>query len=225
MIETAVQAVRVWDLPTRLFHWLLVVAVAGLLITGNAGGNALVWHVRIGLLAATLLVFRLLWGVVGGRWSRFASFIRPPGTVLRYLRGEHRSGDHFEVGHNPLGSWSVLAMLAVLVAQVATGLIADDEIAATGPLNKFVANATGLAATAWHSHWGQWLIMGLVGLHVVAILAYRLRGSNLITPMVTGDKPLGPDVPPSADGLPQRLLAALLVAACAAAAVWVYRLA
>ena len=142
--------VRVWDLPTRLFHWTLALSVVGLVITGKVGGGAMVWHFRIGYLVMTLLVFRLAWGLVGGHWSRFASFIYGPGTVLRFLRGQARPGEHLDVGHNPLGAGSVLAMLAILGVQVATGLVGDDEIANVGPLNKFVATATGLAATGWH---------------------------------------------------------------------------
>ena len=138
---------RVWDLPTRVFHWLLALAVIGLVISGKVGGNALVWHMRLGLLVFALLCFRLVWGLVGGRWSRFASFVHAPATVLRYLRGGTRPGEHLDVGHNPLGAGSVLALLGVLLAHVATGMLAADEISTTGPLNKYVANATGLLAT------------------------------------------------------------------------------
>jgi cytochrome b len=218
-----IRPVRVWDLPTRIFHWALAAAVIGLVITGKVGGNALSWHMRFGLLVLALLGFRLVWGLVGGRWSRFASFVRAPGTVLRYLRGDHRPGDHFEVGHNPLGAFSVLALITALLVQVATGLVADDEIATTGPLNRFVATASGLAATAWHKGWGQWLILALVGLHIAAIVVYRLRGSNLVRPMITGDKALPPDVPPSTDSTATRALAAVLLLVFAAVAVWIAR--
>ncbi|MBL8352259.1 MAG: cytochrome b/b6 domain-containing protein [Burkholderiaceae bacterium] len=215
--------VRVWDLPTRLFHWLLAAAVIGLVVTGKVGGNALVWHMRLGLLVFALLGFRLVWGFIGGRWSRFASFVRAPAALLRYLRGEPRPGDHFEVGHNPLGALSVLAMIGVLVLQVATGLVADDEIATTGPLNRHVATATGLAATAWHKGWGQGLLLALVALHVAAIVAYRLRGRNLVQPMLTGDQPLPPGVLPSADSAATRCAAAVVLAIFAAIAVWIAR--
>lgn len=221
---TDLRPVRVWDLPTRCFHWLLAASVIGLVITGRIGGNALVWHMRIGLLVLALLAFRLLWGVIGGRWSRFASFVRGPGTVLRYLRGDHRHDDHFEVGHNPLGSFSVLAMLGILVIQVATGLVADDEIATTGPLNRFVETAMGLKATAWHKGPGQWIIIGLVVLHLIAISFYALRGSNLVRPMVRGDKLLPAHVPPADDVLRTRVLALLLMAVCAALSIWISRL-
>lgn len=220
----ATRAVRVWDLPTRLFHWLLVLTLAGLVATGKAGGSWIEWHMRLGLLAGALLVFRLGWGLVGGRWSRFSGFLVGPGGLWRYLRGQPRPGDWFHVGHNPLGALSVLAMLGVLAAQVATGLVSDDEIATTGPLNKFVSGATGLAATAWHKEWGQWLIFALVGLHVAAIVVYALRGQRLVPAMLNGDKHLPADVPPADDGLGARLKALVLAAACGALAVWVARL-
>jgi cytochrome b len=216
--------IRVWDLPTRCFHWLLAATVIGQLVTGTIAGNALVWHIRLGMLVLALLVFRLLWGVMGGHWSRFTSFVRWPGTVLRYLRGEHRAGDHFDVGHNPLGSFSVLAMLAVLIVQVATGLLADDEIATTGPLNRFVSTATGLQATAWHKGWGQWIIIGLVVLHLVAIGVYTVRGHNLVKPMLSGDKQLPADVPPAVDTPRTRLLALVLVVLCAGLSLGIARL-
>lgn len=215
--------VRVWDLPTRLFHWLLALSVVALVITGHVGGNALNWHMRIGLWVGALLLFRVVWGFVGGRWSRFASFVRTPGTVLRYLKGDHRHDDHFEVGHNPLGSFSVLALIGLLAVQVATGLVADDEIATTGPLNRFVATATGLLATGWHKDFGQWLLIALVLLHLGAIGYYRKRGTNLVPPMITGDKALPATVPASADTPATRVKALLVMAVCVAAAVWVAR--
>ena len=225
MPDFTARPVRVWDLPTRLFHWVLALAAVGSVISAKIGGAAMVWHFRFGFVVFTLLAFRLLWGLVGGRWSRFASFIYAPATVLRYLRGQARAGEHLEVGHNPLGSFSVFALLALLAVQVGTGLVADDEIANLGPLNRFVSGATALGATAWHKGWGQGLILVLVVLHVGAILYYLWRKRiNLVRPMVSGDKPLPAGTPASADGLPQRLLALLLLALCAGMVSWVLRL-
>ena len=225
MPDSTARPVRVWDLPTRLFHWVLALAAVGSVISAKIGGAAMVWHFRFGFVVFTLLAFRLLWGLVGGRWSRFASFIYAPATVLRYLRGQARAGEHLEVGHNPLGSFSVFALLALLAVQVGTGLVADDEIANLGPLNRFVSGATALGATAWHKGWGQGLILVLVVLHVGAILYYLWRKRiNLVRPMVSGDKPLPAGTPASADGLPQRLLALLLLALCAGMVSWVLRL-
>jgi cytochrome b len=216
---------RVWDLPTRLFHWLLAATIVGSVVSANIGGNAMVWHIRLGCGVLALIAFRLLWGFVGGRWSRFASFAYAPATVLRYLRGQQQPGEHLDVGHNPMGSFSVFALLALLAVQVATGLVADDEIATTGPLNRFVGGALAGRATGWHAAWGKWILLALVALHVVAILYYRFaRQKNLVTPMFSGDKPLPAGTPASTDNLATRGLALLLAAACVALAIWIYRL-
>ena len=225
MTAQALEPVRVWDLPTRLFHWVLALTVVGSVVSAKIGGNAMVWHFRFGALVLALLAFRILWGLVGGRWSRFASFIYAPATVLRYLRGQTTPGEHLDVGHNPLGSFSVFALLGFLALQVATGLVADDEIANTGPLNRFVGSATVSLASGWHKDVGQLILIALVVLHVGAILFYLWRKQlNLVRPMIVGDKPLPAGTPASADGPPQRLLALLLAAACGAAAAWVLSL-
>lgn len=215
--------IRVWDLPTRLFHWALVICVIGLVVTAYAGGNAIVWHARLGYAVASLLLFRLVWGLVGGRWSRFVSFAYSPISVLKYLRGQAHP-DHL-VGHNPLGAGSVFAMLAVLLVQVGTGLVADDEIAFTGPLNKFVDTAKGLQATWYHKEVGQWLILGLVGLHIAAVLFYLWRKrENLITPMLSGDKRMPPHVTPSRDDAASRIAALVLFGVCCGLVTWVVKL-
>ncbi len=219
------QPVRVWDLPTRAFHWLLAAAVVGLVVTGKIGGNAVPWHFRCGYLVMGLLAFRLVWGFVGGHWSRFANFIYAPATVLRYLRGQSRPGEHLDVGHNPLGAGSVFALLALLVVQVGTGLVADDEIANQGPLNRFVSSDTAGLATHWHKDYGQWILITLVLLHVAAIVFYRVKkGRNLVQPMLTGDKLLPPGTPAARDSTAVRLAALALAAACAGLVTWVVRL-
>ncbi len=224
MPAAEIKPVRVWDLPTRLFHWVLALTLVGSVISAKIGGNAMPWHFRFGSLVLALLVFRLLWGLVGGRWSRFASFIYSPMTLWRYLRSGARPGEHLEVGHNPLGSLSVFGLLALLAVQVGTGLIADDEIANVGPLNKFVSTATGLLATGWHKQWGQGIIITMVVLHIAAIVYYLVvKKSNLIRPMIDGDKLLSAGTPASSDGSAQRVLALVLAAIGAAVAVWVMR--
>jgi len=221
----ALVATRVWDLPTRLFHWLLAACVLGLVITGNVGGNALEWHMRFGVSVGALLVFRLVWGVLGGRWSRFTSFLYSPAALARYLRGRPLPQDHFDIGHNPLGSFSVFALLGVLLLQVSTGLMADDEIATTGPLNRFVSSATASLATGWHKGYGPWLIYALVALHLAAITYYvRWKKQMLLRPMWHGDKLLPAGSPASTDHRVARVVAGLLALACAASAVWIYRL-
>ena len=213
--------VRVWDLPTRLFHWLLVIFVVSLVATGYAG--AMEWHARAGYAVLALLLFRIVWGFMGGRWSRFASFLYSPGSVAAYLRGSAHP-DHL-VGHNPLGAGSVFAMLLVLLAQVATGLVGDDEIAFTGPLNRFVSTAKGLAATWYHRQVGQWLLIALVVLHVAAILYYaKKKRQVLVRPMLVGDKELDAPAASARDDGVSRLVALAVMAACSAVVWWLVRL-
>lgn len=217
---TGTTSIRVWDMPTRVFHWLLASCVIGLVVSAKAGWMD--WHARLGYAAMALLIFRLVWGFIGGHWSRFAAFTYAPASLAAYLRGSaplaHR------IGHSPLGALSVFALLAVLVAQVATGLISDDEIAFTGPLNRFVASATALAATSYHRQIGQWLVIALGVMHIVAVLFYLWRRrEDLISPMLHGDKPIGtaqaPGLPASRDDARARLLA-LVVMALSAVVTW-----
>lgn len=225
MSDTSEIAVRVWDLPTRLFHWALAILVVTSLITANVGGNAMVWHFRSGYAICTLLLFRVLWGFFGGRWSRFAQFAYTPATVFRYLRGAARSGEYLDVGHSPLGSLSVFAMLGFLVLQVGTGLFADDEIASVGPLNRFVSDATAGKATHWHKDFGQWILIVLVLLHVVAILVYLWRRQrNLVRPMIGGDKQLPAGTPAAIDNGASRLFALVLLLMCGAVVRWLVSL-
>lgn len=211
--------VRVWDLPTRGFHWALVLCVTGLAISGSVGGSAMVWHFRFGYAVLALLLFRITWGLVGGRWSRFATFLYAPRSLLNYVRGNGKP-EH-GVGHSPLGALSVFALLGVLLAQVSTGLLSDDEIAFAGPLTAFVSNATVSLATNYHTEIGKWLLLGLVVLHIAAILFYLYREQNLVSPMLHGDKKLPLAVPPSRDDALSRIAALLLLLACAALAYWV----
>lgn len=211
--------VRVWDLPTRLFHWSLAAALAGLAVTGYAGGAWMDWHARLGTLVLVLLLFRVVWGCIGGRWSRFASFVPTPARLKAYLQGRPTLQD--EAGHSPLGALSVLAMLLVVFAQVATGLVSDDGGGFIGPLNDRVSSAAALAATALHKQVGQWLLLGLVLLHVAAIGWYRIaRQRKLVRAMVDGDKLLPYRVPPARDDLRTRATALAVLAACLLAVGW-----
>ena len=215
--------VRVWDLPTRLFHWALVLCIVGLVITANVGGNAMVWHFRIGLTVLALLLFRLAWGLVGGRWSRFASFVYSPRSIINYIKGKGKP-EH-SVGHTPTGAGSVFALLAILLAQVGSGLISDDEIAFAGPLTRFVSGATVNLATNYHKNIGKWIILGLVVLHIAAIVFYLWRKQNLIKPMLHGDKQLAVSVPASRDDAASRISALVVFGICGAFVWWVARLA
>lgn len=207
------ETIRIWDLPTRLFHWALFLAVVGMLVTANLGGNAMNLHLRLGYAIFTLLLFRLAWGFVGGRWSRFAGFVPSPARLMRYLRGQGTA--HDDAGHNPLGALSVLAMLLALGLQVASGLFSDDEIAASGPLAARVSGAVVKLASRYHTTIGKLLVIALVVLHIVAIVRYRMRGHDLVGPMLSGDKVMASAVPAARDSAGTRLLALALLIACA----------
>ena len=213
------KTVRVWDLPIRLFHWALVVSILGLLTTGTLGGNAMVWHFRFGYGVLSLLLFRLVWGFIGGHWSRFTSFIYSPGSVVNYIKGQGLP-EH-SVGHSPVGAGSVFALLLLLAAQVGTGLLSDDEIAFAGPLSRFVSGTTVSVATWYHSNVGRWILIALITLHVAAILFYLWkRNHNLIKPMLHGDKELTLEVPPSRDDAKSRIMAAGVFVVCAVFVAW-----
>lgn len=213
---------RIWDLPTRLFHWLLAASIVALVITAKVGGNAMEWHLRLGHLVLGLLLFRILWGFAGGYWSRFSTFIPTPARLLRYLKGQGTAADH--AGHNPLGALSVLAMLLVIALQVGTGLISDDEIAFAGPLVRFVSYDTIGWATVWHKGWGQWLLYAVIALHLLAIAYYTIvRKEKLIPAMLHGDKCNQPqDLPSSNDGWRAIVPALFFIAAAAVMSYWVW---
>ncbi len=211
--------VRVWDLPTRIFHWALVVCVVALVTSAQIGGEAMPWHFRFGYAVLSLLLFRFVWGVVGGHWSRFASFVYSPATVFRYVKG-YRQPEH-AIGHNPMGAASVFALLGFLLIQVANGLISDDEIAATGPFVKFASNAAVSIATFYHKDIGKLILIGLVVLHVGTILFYLFkRGENLVRPMILGDKMSKLVAQSSRDDARSRTLAAAVFLGCAVLVAW-----
>ena len=134
--------VTVWDLPTRLFHWLLVGFVVTSFVTVEIGGNAMQIHELSGFVILSLLLFRVGWGFFGSRPSRFSDFVHGPKAVLSYVRGLLRNDTPPHFGHNPLGGWSIVAMLLALFVQAGTGLFANDDIMTEGPLYSWVNKAT-----------------------------------------------------------------------------------
>ena len=206
---------RVWDLPLRLFHWLLVAAVVTAFVSAKIGGNAMVWHGRAGLLIIGLLTFRLIWGFLGSTHSRFASFVRGPSAIRAYLRGRWHG-----LGHNPLGALSALAMLAVLCAQAATGLFANDDVAFEGFLYPLVGAAVSEKITGIHKLLEIAVIL-LVLAHLGAIAFYtRIRKETLIMPMITGDKEATelPASPPRGGGIVAFVVALVVAVTVAYAA-------
>ena len=206
--------IRVWDLPTRIFHWLLAAAVIGSLISANVGGAAMEWHFRLGYAVLSLLLFRLVWGVVGGHWSRFSTFLYSPATLWRYLSG--RARPEHAVGHSPTGALSVFGMLVFLLLQVAAGLFSDDDISAYGPLGKFVSNGVVESATFYHTNVGKFVVLALIVAHLMAIAYYLFKKkNNLVRPMLSGDKATDILVPPSRDDANSRWLALAIFVICA----------
>lgn len=213
--------VRVWDLPTRVFHWTLSACIAGSLVTIQLGGNAVGWHFRFGYAILALLLFRLVWGFVGPRHARFTSFPPDPVAAWRQLTGAR---PHTGAGHSPLGALSVYAMLLAVAIQVSTGLFASDAILWDGPLKNLVSNDTSDLLTRAHKL-NRVALIGLVALHLAAIIVHRLRGKRgLVTAMITGDAHVDDDPAPSRDDLRARAGALLLAMACAGLAAWIVNL-
>ena len=184
---------RVWDLPTRLFHWLL----AGLIAFSwwSIRSHHTDWHIWSGCAILALLIFRLLWGFVGSSTARFSSFVRGPASVVAHLRGKWNG-----IGHTPLGALSVVAVLIAVAVQVGLGLIAQDEDGISmGPLAGLVSSDTSDKARDIHELWFN-VILALIALHVLAIVYYRLRGKKLTLPMITGRAALEPGTQPMRPG-------------------------
>lgn len=176
---------KVWDLPTRLFHWLVVLLIAFSWWSAETGHMG--WHYRSGIAALILLIFRLLWGLIGSSTARFSNFLRSPASVLAYLRRPKESVH--APGHNPLGGYSVIGMLLALAIQVGTGLFAVDvDGIESGPLSYIVSFDQGRVASDVH-HLSFTALQFLIVLHVLAIVCYRVCGRRLILPMVTGRDP------------------------------------
>ena len=187
--------VRIWDAPVRLFHWALVALIGIGWWTGE--NRMLEWHRLAGYSILALILFRLIWGVIGSATARFASFVRGPGTVASYVKGAmFRPGVHGVPGHNPLGGWSVVAMLLLLLTQVGLGLVSVDiDGLESGPFSYLVDFDTGRWAAEWHATIFN-LLLALIAIHVAGVLFYLLyRRDNLIGPMITGSRRWAGDNP------------------------------
>ena len=208
-------SIRVWDIPTRIFHWLLVVLVIFTFITGKIGGTAMTYHELGGFAVLSLVAFRLLWGFAGGRQSRFSAFVKGPAAVFRYASSLPGKDSAPYVGHNPLGGWSIMAMLISLLIQTGTGLFANDDILTEGPLYDLVSKQTSDWLTGIH-HLNQNVLTGLVTLHIGAILFYLFaKRENLLIPMITGKKTWDREIDSSYGNPIGALLLAVMVTAVA----------
>jgi cytochrome b len=211
------QRVRVWDLPTRLFHWLLAACVIGAYVCIKLGGLWVDYHFLFGYAVLALIVFRLIWGVVGPPRARFVRFVRGPTAVWAYLRG--RLPD--QGGHNPLGALSVVAMLLAFAFQATSGLFTNDDIMSEGPLVAKISKELSDRISGLH-HANEWILIGLVGLHIAAIAYYVLvKRKRIVTAMVTGDdKAVAGDVRESTPDNASVRLRGLVVALVSVGIVW-----
>ena len=214
----------IWDLPTRIFHWSLALLVVFQFMTGWLGEEWLALHALVGYTSLALILFRLLWGVFGGYWSRFSNFIPSPAQVMHYIKSSYKSADPNRseplgqrdadyAGHNPLGALSVLVMLALLLAQIISGLMSNDEISFEGPFAGKVSNATVEWMTHYHSEIGFYLIPLFVAIHILAVLYYKFKkDQDLISSMVHGFKQVEAHIRASSDTITNRFLALALLA-------------
>jgi cytochrome b len=209
----------VWDLPLRLFHWLLVLSMIASYTTAKLGFDWMQWHFYLGYWTIGLLVFRILWGFIGPRHARFSSFIRRPSAIWLYLKSMVKRTSARTIGHNPVGGLMVLAMLLLVSVQAATGLFATDDVVWAGPYNPSVSSSTASTLSTIHSINFN-ILLGAVGLHISAILFYALyKRQNLVVPMLHGHLPSAM-VPEHEAISSSQLLKALVVSLLAAAFVY-----
>ena len=209
-------SMRVWDAPTRLFHWAVVLLIATSYLSIRFDRIDL--HLLSGYALLSLLLFRLAWGFVGSETSRFAQFLRSPAAAVRHLKEFGRREDDDQVGHNAAGGWMVLVLLGDIAVQVVLVLFSNDDIVTQGPLARFVGKPTSDTLTDLHAK-NFTVLLVLMGLHVLAVIAYAVvRRQNLVRPMITGRKRL-----PGATRQPRMAspLLAVMVFALSACLVWV----
>ncbi len=218
--------VQAWDAPTRLFHWTLLLLIVAAPITNKMGSATFYLHKINGYLILSLLLYRVMWGFVGGTTARFATFVRPI-AAIGYFFDLLRGGSRHFLGHNPLGGLMVLALMAAVAGQAIFGLMTLDDIPATieGPFASKVAESTAEAVSIWHRR-GFKIILALVAIHVAANLFYTfVKKDNLIRPMVTGVKPAATfeDVPENQPGSVGRAALCLALAITIVfGTVWVF---
>lgn len=185
--------VRVWDAPTRLFHWLAAVLVVAAYATWRLGWMD--WHETIGEALLALLFFRLLWGVWGSETARFSSFLATPREAVYHLARVLRREPDRQIGHNPAGGWMVLLLLILLFGETLSGLFIDNDVANEGPLTEVTPAPLADAITALHAILWD-VLLAAVALHLLAILVYAVaKGQNLVRPMITGRKLLPAEAP------------------------------
>ena len=219
-ISSRGSGVFVWDLTVRLFHWTLVALVIALFVTAEILDGAIELHATLGRAALALVLFRVLWGVVGSSYARFSQFVRGPGTVLTYARSLLAQQSEFIAGHNPLGGWMVMVLLVAILLQAVLGMFANDDILFEGPLTYLVSKEISDLITGLHKDMFTVLLV-LVALHVAAVLWHKLfKGEDLLTAMFTGYKHLPPGAQAENAGGGGIMLALTLLAICMVVVYW-----
>jgi cytochrome b len=212
------QKIKVWDLPTRLFHWLLVASVIALVITGKLGGKAIPWHGGIGIFVLGLIVFRLVWGFVGSTYARFRQFFPTPSRIRLFLKGAWHG-----MGHNPLGALPIFALLVLTPTQAVLGLFTTDGASFFAPLHRLIDSELSIRLTELHRRLSG-VLSALVLLHFASIVLYvRMTKNNLLIPMITGWKTAEQGESAQGGGV-VALIAALMLAALSigtAAGAWI----
>ena len=187
-LDESLVAIKVWDLPVRLFHWALVLLLIVQVVTGQIGGGLMSWHLYSGYCVLVLMIFRILWGFAGGTHARFASFLASPAATLRFAKRLFSREAVPQVGHNPLGGWMVILMIVSLTLQAASGLFANDGAAAEGPLAAKVSLEDSNFLSEFH-RWNLKLLLLLAGVHIAAVIFHWVvKKDNLVGAMFTGVK-------------------------------------
>lgn len=218
--DNSVREVRVWDLPVRVFHWLLVALIFTSWLTSEIGGNAMTYHMWSGYTILALVAFRIAWGFVGSERARFSDFLYGPSAVIRYIKGMMNLDPPHYLGHNPMGGISVVLLLLSVLVQATTGLFANDDIAIEGPLAPKVSGAVSSLLTTVHRY-NFYVLLALVCVHIAAALFYLLvKRENLIGAMFTGRKRVANDSGASDARMASSWLALVIAAIAGGAVAW-----
>lgn len=214
----ALRTIKVWDLPTRLFHWTLVALMITQWLTAQSS-SAMTYHILGGYAVLALVLFRLVWGVIGSDTARFRHFVRGPSAALDYVKALLRGETPLYLGHNPMGGWSIVAMLILLLIQAGTGLFANDDIVTEGPLYSWVSKSVSDGLTTIHKINFN-LLLAVIAVHISAVLFYLLvKRENLIHPMLSGRKRWLPEFTETEPHLVNPWIG-LVVLAIVSAGVW-----
>ncbi|WP_334061559.1 cytochrome b/b6 domain-containing protein [Alteromonas genovensis] len=215
----------IWDLPTRLFHWLLVLSILAQYVTAELLDDAVQWHFYIGYFTLGLIIFRLLWGIFGPRYAKFSQFVKGPGAVFAYAKTLFDRDSLPSVGHNPLGGWFVVVMIALVLVQAVSGLFMTDDIFLDGPLRSMAKDDVLSIMNTLH-HLSFDTLVYIIALHIGASVFYGFyKRQKLVPPMISGKKPLPEDEAQyygKAQGITHSELGkAIIIALVAAACVYV----